>query len=224
MDLSPFNIYKKIKELGMTRKEKADQVVKEYVLYAMGAGLVVVIPVLDIAAVTALQITMVRKLCEVYEVEYNENKSKAFITSTLGSITAGVGASVLKSIPIIGSALGGVSMAVLSGGATYAAGQVFARHFEGGGSLDNFDSGTARKLYEEEFERGKKVAQKWKDEYFSKEAKNETPSANPAANAGTAAPTEDVFAKLEKLNDLRVKGIITEDEFNAKKQVLLSAI
>lgn len=223
MDLSPFNIYKKIKELGMTRKEKADQVVKEYVLYAMGAGLVVFIPVLDVAAVTALQITMVRKLCELYEVEYNENKSKAFITSMLSSITASLGASVLKSIPIIGSALGGVSMAVLSGGATYAAGQVFARHFENGGILETFDGAAARKLYEEEFERGKKVAEKWKDEYFSKDGK---PTANPATSTptGPAPATEDVFAKLEKLNELRVKGIITEEEFNAKKQVLLSAI
>lgn len=207
----------------MTRKEKAEQIIKEHVLYTMGAGLVVFIPVLDVAAVTALQITMLRKMCELYEVEYNENKSKAFISSMLSSLTASFGASVLKSIPIIGSALGGVSMAVLSGGATYAAGQVFMRHFEAGGTLTNFDSATARKLYEEEFERGKALAKNWQEEYFGGEKRPKTESTQ-AKNTTNAAPTEDVFVKLEKLNELRVKGIITEEEFNAKKQILLNTI
>ncbi|HMN58223.1 MAG TPA: SHOCT domain-containing protein, partial [Ottowia sp.] len=49
----------------------------------------------------------------------------------------------------------------------------------------------------------------------------------PAAAAG-AAPVgvkpEDVMATLEKLGELKTKGILTEDEFNAKKADLLKKL
>jgi hypothetical protein len=35
---------------------------------------------------------------------------------------------------------------------------------------------------------------------------------------------EDVFIRIQKLNELREKGIITEDEFNNKKKELLSKL
>ena len=49
-----------------------------------------------------------------------------------------------------------------------------------------------------------------------------------AAAAGTAAPAgvrpEDVMATLEKLGELKAKGILTDDEFNAKKAELLKKL
>ena len=42
--------------------------------------------------------------------------------------------------------------------------------------------------------------------------------------AAAARPNDDVFAKIERLADLRQKGILTDQEFNAKKQELLSQI
>jgi membrane protease subunit (stomatin/prohibitin family) len=46
------------------------------------------------------------------------------------------------------------------------------------------------------------------------------------APAGGAAPAkaEDVTALLEKLHDLKTKGVLTEDEFNAKKAELLKRL
>jgi hypothetical protein len=42
-----------------------------------------------------------------------------------------------------------------------------------------------------------------------------------AAPAPAAAPAEDVYAQLTKLAGLRDAGILTEDEFAAKKSQLL---
>ena len=48
------------------------------------------------------------------------------------------------------------------------------------------------------------------------------------APAAAAAPAgvkpEDVMATLEKLGDLKAKGILTDDEFNAKKTELLKKL
>jgi len=46
------------------------------------------------------------------------------------------------------------------------------------------------------------------------------PAARPAAPA-PAAPQDDYIAELENLADLRDKGIITDEEFEAKKKILL---
>jgi membrane protease subunit (stomatin/prohibitin family) len=49
-----------------------------------------------------------------------------------------------------------------------------------------------------------------------------------AASAAAAAPAamrpDEVMATLEKLADLKAKGILTEDEFSAKKAELLKKL
>jgi len=45
-----------------------------------------------------------------------------------------------------------------------------------------------------------------------------------AAAAPVAVSADDVVATLEKLADLKTKGILTEDEFNAKKTELLKKL
>lgn len=44
------------------------------------------------------------------------------------------------------------------------------------------------------------------------------------ADAPAAAPTVDVAGQIEKLADLRAKGILTEDEFAGKKAELLARL
>lgn len=56
------------------------------------------------------------------------------------------------------------------------------------------------------------------------------PAAAPSLEAPVAAPTsapasnDDVFAKIERLADLRAKGILTDEEFAAKKSELLGRL
>ncbi len=50
------------------------------------------------------------------------------------------------------------------------------------------------------------------------------PAAGPAAAAPVGVKPEDVMATLEKLGELKTKGILTEDEFNTKKAELLKKL
>ena len=125
-----------------TREEMASKLVDRFALWSGVAGLIPV-PVVDVFAVGGLQIQMVRRLSQIYDVEFSENRGKALIASLAGSMipaTSGIGAaSLLKAVPIIGTIAGGFVMPALSAGATYAIGKAFIQHFETGGTLLNFN-------------------------------------------------------------------------------------
>jgi uncharacterized protein (DUF697 family) len=94
-------------------------------------------------AVGGLQIQMVRRLSQIYDVDFSENRGKALIASLAGSLipaTSGIGAaSLLKAVPIIGTIAGGFVMPALSAGATFAIGKAFIQHFATGGTLLDFN-------------------------------------------------------------------------------------
>lgn len=54
----------------------------------------------------------------------------------------------------------------------------------------------------------------------SSRAKKQAAASTPAA-APQTAPADDVITQLKQLAELRDKGILTEDEFSAKKKQLL---
>lgn len=175
-------------------------------MYSLGAGLVP-IPLLDIAAVSVVQLDMLRQLAKLYGKDFKESSGKGLISAISGSTMARMGASMVKSIPGIGSILGGVTMSALSGASTYAVGQVFIWHFGGGGDLSDFNFDKAREIYEREFEKGKKVA---------KDVENESNT--------NAEEDVDIYSKLEKLAKLKAKGVITEEDFLAQKKRLLDSL
>jgi uncharacterized protein (DUF697 family) len=187
------------------RQEKAQEIIKNHVMWAMGAG-ALPLPIIDVAAVTAVQLDMLKQLCAMYEVNYLESSGKSLISAIAGSTLAKIGASFIKGIPVVGTLLGGVSMAAMSGASTYAMGQVFVNHFEKGGSIFNFDMGWGKQQYEQEYEKGK--------EYASSMEKKDS-----------QAPSKgDVFAKLDELVKLKKSGVLTEEEFNKKKEELLGKL
>src|SRR5215471_15270833 len=125
-----------------TRKEVASKLVDRFALWSGVAGLIPV-PVVDVFAVGGLQIQMLRRISQIYDVGFSENRGKALIASIAGSMipaTSGIGAaSVLKAVPIVGTIAGGFVMPVLSAGATYAIGKAFIQHFATGGTLLDFN-------------------------------------------------------------------------------------
>jgi uncharacterized protein (DUF697 family) len=125
-----------------TREEMASKLVDRFALWSGVAGLIPV-PVVDVFAVGGLQIQMVRRISQIYDVEFSDNRGKALIASLAGSMipaTSGIGAaSVLKSVPIVGTIAGGFVMPALSAGATYAIGKAFIQHFATGGTLLDFN-------------------------------------------------------------------------------------
>ena len=119
-------------------EERADKVINNHVLVSMGAG-AIPIPLVDVAAVTAIQLDMIRELSYIYDTDFSESIGKNLITAVAGGTLAKVGASLMKTIPVVGSILGGVGMVALSGASTYAMGQVIISHLRSGGMFSNFD-------------------------------------------------------------------------------------
>ena len=188
------------------KKVKANSIINNHVMFSLGAGLVP-IPILDIAAVTAVQLDLLRQLSNLYDIDFKENIGKNLISALSSSTLARVGASFIKVIPGIGSLIGGVSMSIMAGASTYAIGQVFARHFASGGNFEDVVMDKAKKMYEEEFEKGKEVAGKM--------------NKNKKAGKPKAGINEQVFDQIEKLATLKEKGAITDKEFQTMKDKLL---
>lgn len=187
--------------------QKADEIIRKHIMFSLGAGLVP-IPVMDIVGVSVIQLDMLRQLSRLYGVAFKEDLGKSYISAIGGTTLARIGASFIKTIPGIGSVIGGVSMSALSGGMTYALGEVFKNHFAEGGSLSDVNVNEAKKVYKEEFEKGKKVAKEMEK------------------NKGKSKEDDkgDVFDKIEKLAALKSKGLITEEDFNKQKERLLNSI
>ena len=205
----------------------ADDTIDSHVLWAMGAG-AIPLPILDVAAVTAIQLNMFKELCMIYQVDYNESFAKNLISSVAGATLARIGASFIKAIPGIGSLLGSVPMVVLSGASTYAIGQVFKQHLEIGGMMSSFSFENAQKVYNDAFERGKSYVEELRKramgETDKKEQDKEEAPKQEAKNSTKTASGTDAFEKLKILADLKEQGIITEDEFQNKKTKLLEDI
>ncbi len=189
--------------------DRANEIIKNHVLLSMGAGLIPIFA-LDLIAVTGIQMDMLRQLSKLYEVSYSDNSGKSFVSALTGSSLARIGASAIKAIPGFGTIFGGVSMAALSGASTYAVGQVFNSHFKEGGDLSDFDPLSAKSQYKTEMEKGKDLANQWKEEAEQKEAETNK--------------EEDIFKKLERLGELKEKGVLSDKEFKELKEKLLAEL
>jgi uncharacterized protein (DUF697 family) len=124
------------------RDQVASKLVDRFAIWSGVAGLVP-LPVVDVLAVGGLQVQMLRRLSQVYNVEFSENRGKALIAALAGCMipaTSGMGAaSALKAIPVVNILAAGFVMPVLSAGATFAIGKAFIQHFESGGTLLDFN-------------------------------------------------------------------------------------
>lgn len=124
------------------RRAYARRLVERFSLWAGAAGLLP-IPVADLAAVAGLQIQMLRRLSQVYDVPFSRHRGKALLAGFAGTMipaSTGVGmASLIKSVPIAGSAIGVMTTPALAVAATYVIGLAFIEHFASGGTLLDFD-------------------------------------------------------------------------------------
>ena len=143
--------------------ERADKVIENSVIWAMGASLIP-IPLADMIAVTVIQADMVRRLAEINGVTANNANIESWLGTLSGGVLSKLGAQALKLIPGWGSVAGGVGMAVLSGASTYAAGKTFAKHFREGGNLEDFDAEAVKGFYDEQLIKGRDFAKQMKDE------------------------------------------------------------
>ena len=186
-------------------------------IWSMGAGFIPV-PLVDFFAVGAIQLDMIRQLSKIYEVNFKETEGKAVISALTGSGLARIGARAVKFIPGVGSVLGGVTLAVLSGASTYALGEVFKKHFETGGTFLDFDPSRLKKYYDEKFEKGKQMA---KEMEKSQKANHDVAETVNESTVSENNKEEDAISRLEALNQLKKDGAITQEEFDKLKKEIL---
>ncbi|MFT5166595.1 MAG: hypothetical protein ACI8P3_001827 [Saprospiraceae bacterium] len=229
---------KKIKNTVMSNESKdrdnhADTIIRNHVIWSMGAGLIPVL-IADIFAVSALQLDMIRQMCKIYDVDFKETQGKAVVTSLTSTTLARLGAgSIIKLIPGVGSVIGGATVSVFAGASTYALGEVFKSHFSSGGTILDFDPDRLRKYYKEKFEKGKNVAKEMNKKAKEGDIKVEedAPAFSEPTSAKDASPPpvpmqeeedhDDVLGKLRELGDLKASGVITDEEFEKMKKKLI---
>ncbi len=204
------------------RGKHADTVVRNHVIWSMGASFLIPIPIADVFAVSALQLDMIRQLSRVYDIDFAETQGKAIITSLTSSTLARAGArSLIKLVPGLGTVIGGVTVSIFNGASTYALGEVFKRHFESGGTILDFDTERLRKVYKEKFEKGKKVVEQWKAEEEEAKQDGGTTASDTEPDGASSGPSDDVLVKLKELGDLRDQGVISAEEFAEMKKKLI---
>ncbi len=222
----------------------AETVIRNHVFWSMGTSFIIPIPVADVFAVSALQLDMIRQLCRVYELDFAETRGKAIVSALTTSSLTRVGArSFIKLIPGVGQLIGGVAVSIFNGASTYALGEVFKAHFNNGGTILDFDVERLKKVYNDKFEKGKKVVKQWEkeakevkddvpdmaDDYIRPEddttpepSPSEAPAPTPTPNVKVSPKTaDDVLARLRELGDLRNQGLINDEEFEQMKRKLI---
>lgn len=136
----------------------AQNVIKTHMVSGMALGLLPA-PLFDIVALSGVQLNLLRNLCKHYGVVFDEQLGKGVVTALMSGslpvLTVLGLSSVAKLIPGIGTVGGGISMTVLAGASIYATGQVLVRHFEAGGTLQNFDGKHWRTFFKQQLEEGK---------------------------------------------------------------------
>lgn len=165
-----------------------DAIIRKRVYGAMALGLAP-IAVLDLVGLFAIQTELVSALAKKYDVPFSKDKAKSIIGTLLGSalpVALGPAAfSLLKAIPLVGMTAGAATMSIMGGGATYAVGRIFNRHFASGGTLLDMDAAKLKESFRTYYDEGKQ---------YVKNLRKQAPKEEAAATATAAAAATTVEA------------------------------
>lgn len=142
----------------------SEQLVKKHMMASLAVGLVP-LPLLDLVALTGIQLRMLSRLSKLYEVEFSDQLGKSVLGALVGSGGSTVVSSastrfILQLIPVAGWAAGIVSTSVFAGASTFAVGKVFVQHFASGGTFLTLDPEKVRAYYTQQLAQGTVEVQK----------------------------------------------------------------
>jgi uncharacterized protein (DUF697 family) len=143
------------------RHERAQALVRRNVYWALGLGLLP-FPLVDVVALTGVQVKMIAELSALYDVKFSEERARTAVvalTTGLGSVAlaGALAGSLFKLVPVLGVLAGAVGVPVFAGALTHALGNLFVMHYESGGTLLSFDADRMRDHFRKEFEQSKIV-------------------------------------------------------------------
>jgi len=195
----------KTQETETSKAPDTEGMILNHVGFSMVAGAIPV-PLVDIVAVSAIQMDMLGQLAKAYNVDFNVERGKSLAGSImgagLGSVLGRLGASAVKAIPGVGTILGIASQVVLAGASTYALGKVFEGHFASNGTMLNINLDEMRRRFDSLLQKGKEVAEGMQRKQSE----------------------DEIMATIEKLKALKDKGAISDEEFKSAKKDLLSKV
>jgi uncharacterized protein (DUF697 family) len=143
------------------RKKKVDTIINKWAWISVPAGLINV-PVLDSAALMAIQVKMISEICPHYEIAFEKESTRAIISGLMsGTITATLAFEikrlVLNNLPYLGNVLSAVTSPTLSFASTYSVGHLFVQHFENSGALHDFKYENIKDSFSVLFEKGRQI-------------------------------------------------------------------
>ncbi len=119
-----------------------DKIIRQHAFLASASGLIPWSGV-DVAAVTAVQTRMVGELAGTYRIAFDRHQVRtvlyAVMTGVFSKAVAFGARQVFNSFSHFGKWAGPLTNAAAAGFFTVAAGEIYRRHFEQGGTLDDFD-------------------------------------------------------------------------------------
>jgi uncharacterized protein (DUF697 family) len=149
------------------RVSAADNTIKYYCFWSFSTALIPV-PLVDLAAMSAIQVKMISELSELYEVPFSQGLAKKAIATLVASASSSSFASLIKLVPGIGYFGLAIPLATLNVSYTYAVGKIFAQHFQSGADLASFDPNAQKANFKEKLEEGKEYARKAKQTFKQK--------------------------------------------------------
>jgi uncharacterized protein (DUF697 family) len=132
---------------------QAHEVIKRHMAAGAIAGLLP-LPWISFAALTAVQLNMLRHLASIYDVSFSKEIGASAIGALVGSdFSLSLSLGIAKMLPGPSVALAVVSGGLLGSASTFALGKVFIQHFESGNTFLTFDPDKVRAYYQEQFGR-----------------------------------------------------------------------
>ena len=121
-------------DLG-NKNEQADAIVRRYALFGTATGLIPAFG-LDVIALTAVQVKMIKELANVYEYNVDDQMIRMTITTGVtalaGRLLTGVATSITKAFSPLKFLIGGATQAALSGFLTAEIGKIYQARLESG--------------------------------------------------------------------------------------------
>lgn len=118
-------------------------IITKYCRYASAVGLIP-FPLVDIAAMTAVQVNMISELAAHYGLDFDRQFTKSLVVSVVAATTGRAvvfrGARrLLRAVPGIGTAARLIAEPMSAYSTTWTVGQLFDQHFAKGGTLFDFN-------------------------------------------------------------------------------------
>lgn len=143
------------------RDALADEIIRKHMKYAVMGGSIPA-PVIDLAAVSAVHLAMLKELAGNYGATFDARSARAFMTSVSGALAgltaARVAVSLMKILPGVGWTTGSVAQALFTGASTFALGRLVRRLFRENRPLDELAVSTATEELASYFDAGKEAA------------------------------------------------------------------